>query len=437
MLKFAFVALAFATLFAASANDSIRLRYPEQIQHKKLLDRQKVFTPGGNDLSADSIRTLMDIYYLNQFHSANDPEAPYFMLMSKDAHLAMGVGGIVRVRAWEDWNGVVEPYIFSPYNIPIPKNPARMKRIYATAANSVVYLTLLGRKTPVGDFMAYLEGGFSGYNRMDFKLRRAYIMLHGFTAGYALSTFLDVGALPRVCDGGITTGSVDRANILIRYQHNFKSNWSVAGGIEFPQTYIAADGVTTEASLPYLPDFAAFGQYKWNEGYSHVRLSGLLRTLSYRNLLEGKNHTKIGWGIALSTGLKIIPNLTLYGIATYGAGDSSYLSDMSNGEHDLIGIQDAPGQMEMPKVFSYFTGFKYNFRPDIYSTIMFSATHNYESQPPQPDSYRYGLLGAVNLFWEITPRLSIGGEYIIGKRKNFDGASGVSNRAEAMFQLSF
>ena len=415
------------------------LRFPEQIQRKKLQDRQKVFALGEGraDVTDTIVRSLMNVFYTDQFRSFQDPEAPYFMLMSKDAHLAMGVGGLLTLRGWYDWHGVVPDVFYSPYNIPIPVNPARNHELRASAANTGFYLTLLGRKTVIGDFFAYIEGGFRGYNRVDFRLRRAYIIVKGFTAGYALTTFLDVGALPPSVDDGTPNGTVDRANILLRYRHNFKKGWSVAGALEFPSTTIADKDNNTEACTPFLPDVAAFGQYQWDEGYSHIRLSGLLRTLSYRNLIEKHNINKIGWGVALSGMVKIIPNLTLYGSAIYGAGHNGYLGDLSYGEHDLVEIAGKPGELQVPRAFSYLAGFKYNFKPELYVTGSFSQIMNYEDKPADPEGYRYGLCGNVNMFWEITPRLNIGGGYIVGRRKNFDGTSGTSHRIEALMQLSF
>ncbi len=440
ILLFIAIYLGIAASVCATDDGTSTPIYPEQIQRQKLLERQKIFAPGeigGGGVSGDSVRTLMDIFYADQFRTFRDPEAPYFMMMSKDAHLALGVGGLLTVRGWEDWNGIVEPYIFSPYNIPIPKNPARMKRLYATPANSGFFFTLLGRNTAVGDFFAYLEGGFRGYNKTDFRIRRAFIRMRGFTVGYALSTFLDAAAMPRMCDGGVYSGTIDRANVLVRYQKDFQSGWSVAGGLEFPNTFIADNTGSTEACAPYLPDVAAFGQYQWHQGFSHIRLSGLLRTLSYRDLLMERNHNTTGWGLALSSTVKVIPELSLYGIAIYGAGHASYLSDLSNGAHDLVGVAGEPGKLQMPKAFSYFIGCKYNFRPDLYSSLIFTQLRNYEDKPAESDGYKYGMCGAVNLFWEITPRLSTGIEYMIGKRMNFDGSHGSSNRLEAMLQLSF
>lgn len=415
------------------------LRFPEQEQRRKLQDRRKIYELGGGmaDARADSVRSLMDIFYTDQFRAFQDPEAPYFMLMSKDKHLAFGVGGLLVARGWFDWNGVVPDYIYSPYNITIPRDPAHMHELRASMANTGFFATLLGRNTVVGDFMAYIEGGFRGYNRTDFRLRKAYIQVKGFTAGLHYSTFLDIAALPPSVDGGTAAGTIDRANVLVRYQHNFKSGWSVAGALEFPTTAIDDDTESTKACSPFLPDVAAFGQYQWDEGYSHVRLSGLLRTLSYRNLLQQKNHNKLGWGIALSSAIKIIPNLSIYADVIYGAGHNGYLGDLSNGEHDLVAVAGQPGVLETPRSFSYLGGLKYNFKPELYASASFSQIFNYEKNPANPDSYKSGFCGNVNFFWEVTPRLTVGGGYIIGKRVNFSGASAITDRAEIMLKLSF
>ena len=37
-------------------------------------------------------------YYYDQFHHTQSPDAPYFMFLSRDDRLAMGIGGCVRMR---------------------------------------------------------------------------------------------------------------------------------------------------------------------------------------------------------------------------------------------------------------------------------------------------------------------------------------------------
>lgn len=53
----------------------------------------------------DSVRRRISAFYYDQFRHFSDPAAPYFLFMSKDARLAMGIGGCVRMRAYYDWGG--------------------------------------------------------------------------------------------------------------------------------------------------------------------------------------------------------------------------------------------------------------------------------------------------------------------------------------------
>lgn len=52
--------------------------------------------------------------YQDQFRHFQDPEAPYFMFMSKDSRLAMGMGGTVRMRSYFDWGGAIAQPPFAP-----------------------------------------------------------------------------------------------------------------------------------------------------------------------------------------------------------------------------------------------------------------------------------------------------------------------------------
>ena len=47
------------------------------------------------------------------------------------------------------------------------------------------------------------------------------------------------------------------------------------------------------------------------------------------------------------------------------------------------------------------------------------------------------MYGAINLFWDITPRFQIGAEYLAGKRMDIGGMHGNANRADALFQFMF
>ena len=72
---------------------------PVEERHDALVNDHKiVFFGGGQDPETDSIRNLIENFYYDQFRSFQDPEAPYFLFMSRDSQLAMGIGGLVRMR---------------------------------------------------------------------------------------------------------------------------------------------------------------------------------------------------------------------------------------------------------------------------------------------------------------------------------------------------
>ena len=238
-------------------------------------------------------------------------------------------------------------------------------------------------------------------------------------------------------DGSGANGKMSKTNVLVRYLKTFKGHYSVGGSVEFPGSSIGADNVYTKKLKDFTPDLVVMTQYQWDQSVSHVRLSGLFRTLPYRDLLTKKNHTKIGWGVQASCVAKTSRSLTLYGITAIGQGHASYAGDLAIGPNDLLPTPHDNGSMYTPTSLSLIAGAKYNFLENLYACVALSELRAYTKADSPADTYKYGLYGAVNLFWKITPRLELGGEYLIGKRKNVDGSHGNANRIDAFVQFAF
>lgn len=434
---------AVATAANPSAQDTVNsgvTKFPEQVQQQKLIDNTKIIYFGDSDSPRprrDSVAALITKFYVDQFRHFQDPRSPYFMFMSKDANLAMGIGGTIRMRGWFDWNSSLSANGFSPYLIQIPRTPGDTRRLKATPAGTCLYYSVFGHNDKIGDFMGYIEANFNGYNGVGFRLKKAYFTLSDWTVGYATSTFADPAAEPPTIDGAGPNGDVSKTNVLVRYLHNFNSGLSVAGSLEFPNSQIDATDKNVKANSDYVPDLCALLQYQWNGGVSHVRLSGMLRWLSYRDLVANTNHTIPGWGVQLSATAKVIPNLSLYLLTNVGQGHGSYTGDLSIGNYDLIPDANTPGKLYAPTAVSLTFGAKYNFKPNIYACLALAEQRYLPKHTPNDSQYKYGLYGAVNLFWEITPRIQVGAEYLAGKRMDFDGSHGNANRIDALFQLSF
>ncbi|MDE6715746.1 MAG: hypothetical protein K2J74_04600, partial [Muribaculaceae bacterium] len=93
--------LAVFCLLSFTVNAENRHKSDVQIDSLKQVHKFIYFGEGNNP-HADSLRAVIDMFYYDQFRNFNDPRAPYFLFISKDSHMAMGIGGVVRMRGWYD-----------------------------------------------------------------------------------------------------------------------------------------------------------------------------------------------------------------------------------------------------------------------------------------------------------------------------------------------
>lgn len=442
------IALTFATsVFAqsdslpappVSSSMSLQTNTADEIKKQKLMESHKIiyFGDDANRAPQDSVETMIQNFYVDQYRHFQDPLAPYFLLMSKDAKLAMGIGGAIRMRGWYDFDGAVPVNGFVPYMIPVPSDPSLRRRLGATPDGSAIFMRVIGRNRTLGDIVGYIQCNFQGDGHT-LKLKKAYVQIKGFTIGYAPSTFQDPDAEAPTIDGAGQNGKTGVTRILVRWDHSFKkSPWSMGASLEMPSSQVDADGVRTKEINDWFPDVAAFGQYNWAHN-SHLRLTGLLRVLPYRDLVSAKNKNRIGWGVQLSGVAYPTNRLALYLEANTGQGYLSNMGDLSIGNYDLVASGSTPGELYAPFAMGLNFGAKFNFLPNLYAGLALAEARYFPRYEVKGSEYKYGLYGAVNLFYEPTPRLQVGIEYLIGSRHNFDREHASANRIDALFQFSF
>lgn len=411
---------------------------PAEEQHKALVNDHKiVFYGSGADPHTDSIRNLIENFYYDQFRSFQDPQAPYFLFMSRDTQLAMGIGGLVRMRGYFDWGGTTGIPGFSPYFIPTQRDELNRQKLGTTPAGTALFFRVIGRNKRLGDYQLYIEANFNGYQGRDFHLKKAYAVLNDWTIGYAASTFGDGAAVPPTIDSNGPTMKMDGTNVLIRYMHHFKkSGMYVAASLETPDMTIQADNKQVAARSEFLPNIAAMVQYEWASG-QHVRLSGITRFMPYRDLVTYRNHQQVGWGVQFSTVFRPVAPLTVYGTVNGGRSYSNFGGDFLLGKYDLVECEHCPGRLCTVPGWGYFVGLQYNFRPQFFMSATFGQGRYLPCCGAEGSDYKYGLYSALNLFWDVTPRIRFGGEVNIGKRQNFDGTHGWGHRLGALAQFSF
>lgn len=435
LTPFAALALAAASAASAQAQSLVDVR-----RDSLLTSHRVVFTDGARAASPraydDSIRSVISTFYLDQFRSFYDPEAPYFLFMSRDAALAMGIGGAVRMRGYYDWGGAMPAPAFAPYLIPMRPDPTSMRRFGTTPAGTCLFFRVIGRNRTLGHYQLYIEANFNGWESRDFRLKKAYAVIHDFTVGYDVTTFSDPAALPPMVDANGPNNKIAPSNVLVRYMPRHK-NWVFAISAETPSTRIGADGTATKALANWIPDAAAFVQYQWGPT-SHVRLAGIVRSLSYRDMKAARNRHRAGWGVMVSTVNHPNAHLTTYLCANYGHGYASMGGDLAIGNFDLIADPGRPGRLYSPGTLGWYAGVQWNFTPMLFVSASVSQSRLFsEGRDMNPDEYRHGLTACVNCFWNLTQRIQVGVEYVYGRRTDFSGRSRGANRIGAMTMFSF
>lgn len=422
---------------AMSAAASLSAKSPVEIQRDSLINNHKyIFFGEGTNPHSDSIRALVENFYYDQFRNFQDPAAPYFLFMSRDANLAMGVGGRVRMRGYYDWGGSVNSPGFAPILIPVNKDYLHRNLLGTTPAGTALFFRVIGRNEKFGSFQLYIEGDFNGFQHRGFRLKKSYAIVNDWTIGYAPSTFGDGAAVPPTVDSSGPTMKMDGTNVLVRWMHTFKNHYVVAASVETPSMNIQELEDKTAARSQYLPNLAAMVQYEWAKD-QHVRLSGIARFLPYRDLVSGTNRQLTGWGLQLSTVFRPVPALTVYGTVNGGRSYSNFGGDMLLSNYDLVEDLSRPGQMKTTPGFGYFAAIQYNFTPSLFVSTTWGQGRYLPSFETLGTDYKYGLYSATNIFWSPVPRVQLGAEFNIGKRKDFNGEQGWARRIGAVIDFSF
>lgn len=365
-----------------------------------------------------------------------DPAAPRFLFLDKKGSVALGIGGNLKAIGMYDLDGAVNNNKFITADIPVPFNPAQRSRFGATAAYSSIFLKLVTRPTRVGRVTVYLQTQFSGDNGgYGLVLKQAYVTVGHVTLGKARSTFADGPAMAPTVDEQGPSGQVSSKNIMVQYAGALGHGFSFAASVEVPPTSDYTLAESTEAISQRYPDIPAYVQYAWGGGKSHLRLSGLYRALSYRDMTgSGSNKTVSGWGVQLSTVASLGAGFGIFGHYTYGRGIAAYVNDLADLNCNLI--PEGDGKLKAPRMAGLTGGMQYQSGKMLFSAS-YSRAQLCDTAGMEPDTYRYGQYIAANAFYNIMPELRLGLEYIHGTRKDISGVSGHANRIEAALQYDF
>lgn len=432
LLRYAIASAMLAAAATATATS------PADAFTDSLVASHRIITLPGTEtpVSVDSMRRVIERFYVDQFRNFQDPAAPYFLFMSRDANLVMGIGGCVRMRGWYDWGGAIPANGFAPALIPMTPDPTQSRRFGTTPAGSSLFFRVIGHARKNIDYQLYIEANFNGYSSRDLHLKKAYAIINDWTIGYANSTFSDPAALPPTVDAQGPNNKMAVTDVLVRWMKPFGKHLTLALSAETPAQQTEEDAEMTEKCSEWLPDFAAFIQWGWHRS-EHVRLAAIYRTMTYRDLLVGTNRNVSGVGFQLSSITRPIDPLTIYATVTAGRGIASIGGDMMIGNYDLVANPNRPGYLYAPWSIGWCGALQWNFRPELFVSATVGQNRYLPKYEPEGQSYRYGTYVAANVFWNLTARIQVGAEFNIGERSNFDHSRRWARRVGAMCQFAF
>lgn len=384
------------------------------------------------DKAGDEIIRILNETQLPYFH---DPQAPRFLLMDKKGKFALGIGGYVRATASYDFGGIVDNRDFVTADIPWHSKVRNQFQMDASTAS--IFLKLVGHTDLLGDFIVYTAGNFRG-NGSTFQLRNAYMTFRNITVGYTYGGFMDVGAVPTTIDFQGPDGATFYRATQLAYSFHGIKNVRINAAIEVPEV----NGSTNDnlsIAQQRMPDFTASLQYNWRHN-SHLRLAGIVRSMTYLSKEPDKVSSVSGYGIQASTTFGFLDNWRFYGQATYGRGIAQYLNDIGNLNADIVPDPEQKGKMMALPMMGWYAGLQYNISPKLFVSGTYSMSRLYaENGYPNntPEMYRYGQYLVANAIWNVTPNMQAGVEYLRGWRTDFDRDTRHANRVNLLVQYSF
>lgn len=227
---------------------------------------------------------------------------------------------------------------------------------------------------------------------------------------------MDLKTLPEGLAEPTLSGAIFARQAQIRYTRQFSRGLQWTVSVEDPESndVVARIPILTRTAWPdFITTISANGER------SHIKLGGLVRRITI-DPDQGQDFGTTGWGVHLSSHVDVGSRDKLVGTVVYGRGLGRYMLGLlaTSGafvdiDNRAISTRDALGGVA-------------TIRHQWNSPCRSTAGAGYgtvENDPLQPDNaLRASLYGMANLLCTVNRYITIGGEYVYGRRWNKVGA---------------
>lgn len=391
-------------------------------------------------------------------HEANAIPTPKFVLKSGNDNFVMTIGGQVDLIVGGDiGNNLYKQggagISFVTNAIPVPAVEGHKGDFYINPINGSVDMQVVALGNTANEVTAYLKVGTNGITT-SLALQRAYVTYRGFTGGQKLTLFQDDYACqPPTIDPEGPSGCVSTVSYELSYKSKSYNGFRFALGLDIPTFYSSngyyrghdyKDWVGKQVSTAVgqiAPDVPAWIEYSFSQ-WNRIRLSGMIRNFSYKDLVENKIRHTAGWGVMLSGNVQPESHWILYYQAAYGEGIGAYLQDIAGHPYSFTPDDSNLGKMTANPMMGLNIGVTYNPTSKLQFNAMFSESRiwkvgAYANAGDEADNYKYALYGAVNCFYNINSFLQVGVEYLYGHRQTWNIGGANDSRIQAQLSFTF
>ncbi len=274
------------------------------------------------------------------------------------------------------------------------------------------------------DFLLGQQGDERVGNSFSPRIRHASLSWDRWTVGQTWTNFFNVSTLPDYLDFIGPVGTTFARQAQIRYTVPTDGG-SWAFSLENPETTLTpfGGGSRIDADDGSLPDIVA--RRNWTGDWGNVSVAALIRQLKIDEVAF--DDSEVGSAIGLAGKFLVGERDDFRWQLNYGKALGRYMGLNAFN----VGTLDATGEIELTTQYGAFAAYRHAWNDRLHSSFgaSFASADNDAaiSGLAVPESYQSAHM---NIHWLPYERMTLGAEYIWGRRKDESGDDGTLNRLQ-------
>lgn len=274
------------------------------------------------------------------------------------------------------------------------------------------------------DFLLGQQGNERVGNSFSPRVRHASVSWDRWTMGQTWTNFLNTTTLPDYLDFIGPVGTTFARQAQIRYTApTANGNWSIS--FENPETTLTpfGGGPRIDADDSTVPDIVV--RRNWTGSWGNFSIAALIRELKINEM--GLDDSTVGAGLGMAGKFTVGDGDDVRWQVNYGNALGRYLGLNSFN----VGALSATNQIELTTQYGMFAAYRHLWNDRLHSSfgVSYSGADNdtVNSGFAVPEHFQSAH---ADIIWSPVDRMSVGAEYIWGRRKDESGDTGTLNRLQ-------